>query len=261
MSSAPSLFSGGAPPEFPPVSSLASSSSLAPVGDLADFQARVLGLSAEYQALGRWFVASGGSNFRSYLASYCPHLYSDFSADFASGSSRFLAAMSSSASLPPPSSSSVPSSISSVSFSSQPPVAPVTVSSSLAPSAPPFGFPAPLLASLPSSTLSALTPVFPLSSVSSAPHLSLPDWCAVPGGAAVAPGLSAVPASLPVPPPPSAPSLFRPLVADPALSAQVPAAPLSSAFPSALWLRIWFWALLFLPLLIFPFLQLLLLPS
>ena len=101
---------------------------MAPAGDFADFQARVLGLSAEYQALGRWFVASGGSDFCAYLASYCPHLYSDFRADFASGSSRFLAALSSSALLPLP--SSVPSSVSSVSFSSLPPVAPAPVSPS-----------------------------------------------------------------------------------------------------------------------------------
>ena len=60
---------GGAPPEFPPVSSQtsssapsssSSSSSSAQIGDLAEFQAWVLGLSAEYQALGRWFVASMG---------------------------------------------------------------------------------------------------------------------------------------------------------------------------------------------------------
>ena len=162
MSSAP-LFSGGAPPGYPPVSSLAPSSS-ALVGDLADFQARMLGLSEEYQALGRWFVASGGSDFCAYLASYCPHIYSDFCADFASGCSCLLAALSSSASLPLASSS-----VSLVSISSQPPVASVPVSSLLAPSAPPFSFPAPLLTSLATSAPSALPPV------SSAPHFSLPD--------------------------------------------------------------------------------------
>ena len=56
-------------------------------------------------------MTSGGSDFRSYLASYCPHLYSDFRAHFASGSSRFLAALSS-ASLPLPSSSVPPSALS-----------------------------------------------------------------------------------------------------------------------------------------------------
>ena len=233
MSSAPSLSSGGAPPGYPPVSTLSSSSSSSsPVGDLADFHARMLGLSAEYQALGHLFVASRGLDFRSYLASYCPHLYSDFLADFASGSSRFLAALSSSASLPLPS-SSVPSSVSKLSLPSQPPVAPVPVSSSLAPSAPPFRFLAPLLTPLSSSAPSALPPVFWPPPVSSSPSLSLPDWCAVPGGSSVAPGLAAVPVSLPVPPPASVPSLFHPFAADLAPSVPVPAAPLSSAFPSA----------------------------
>ena len=219
VSSAPLLSSCG----FPPVSSSSWSSSM--VGDLADFQARVLGLSAEYQALGPWFVASRGSDFRSYLASHCPHLYSDFHADFASGSSRFLAALSSSALLPPLPSSIAPS-VSSVSLLSQAPVAPVTFSSSLAPSAPPLHFPAPSLPSLSSSAPSSLPPV-------SSSALSLPSWQAVPGGSGVAPGLGAVPVSLPVPPPVSAPSLFRPFAADPAPSVLVPAAPLPSAFPSA----------------------------
>ena len=116
---------------------------------------------------------------------------------------------------------------------SQPLVAPVPVSSSLAPSAPPFRFPAPLLPSLSSSAPSALPPVFRPPPVSSSPSLSLPDWRAVPGGSAVALGLTAVPVSLPVPPPTSAPPLFRPFAVDPAPSVPVPAAPLSSAFPSA----------------------------
>ena len=177
----------------------------------------------EYQALGRWFVTSGGSDFRSYLVSHCPHLYSDFRAGFASGSSRFLAALSSSASLPLPSSSVTPS-VSSLSPPSQPPVAPVPVSFSLAPSAPSFRFPAPLLPPLSSSAPSALPPVFRTPAVSSSSSsLSLPDWHAV------APGLAAVP----VPPPVLSPSLFRPFAADPAPSVLVPAAPLSSALPSA----------------------------
>ena len=65
----------------------------------------------------------------------------------------------------------------------------------------------------------------------SSPSLSLPDCCAVPGGASVAPGLATVPVSLPVPPPASATSLFCPFAADPVTSVTVPAAPLSSAFP------------------------------
>ena len=64
-SSASLLSSFEAPPGFPPVSFLSSSSlsSSSSVGDIADFQARVLGLSAEYQALGHWFVASHGFGF------------------------------------------------------------------------------------------------------------------------------------------------------------------------------------------------------
>ena len=129
-------------------------------------------------------MTSGGSDFRSYLVSHCPHLYSDFRAGFASGSSCFLAALSSSASLPLPSSSVTPS-VSSLSPPSQPPVAPVPVYFSLAPSAPSFRFPAPLLPPLSSSAPSAL-PVFrtPVLSSSSS-SLSLPDWHAVPGVAAV----------------------------------------------------------------------------
>ena len=49
----------------------------------------------------------------------------------------------------------------------------------------------------------------------------------------VAPGLVAVLFLLPVPPPVSVPSLFCPFAADPAPSVPVPAAPLSSALPSA----------------------------
>ena len=183
----------------------------------------------------------------------CPHLYSDFRVDFASDSSRFLAAVSCSASLPLPS-SSVPS-VSSLSLPSQPPVAPVPVSSSLAPSAPPLRFPAPLLPPFTSSTPSALPPV--LSSAS----LSLPDWRAVQGGAAIALGLAAVPVSLPVPPPVSAPSIFRPFAADPAPSVPVPAAPLSSTLPSAPLALDFFRVLLSLLPHLLLFLRLLLLPS
>ena len=91
LSSAPGCFAG-----------FSSVSSSAPSGDFASYQARVLGLSDEYQALGRWYVASGGSNFPAYLSSHFPHLYSDFRLDFSSGSSCFLAALASSSSLPPP---------------------------------------------------------------------------------------------------------------------------------------------------------------
>ena len=80
---------------LPPVSS----SSSAPSLDFAAYQAQVLDLSAEYQAFGRWYFASGGKNFPAYLSSHFPHLYSDFRLDFSSGSSRFLSAL---ASAPPP---------------------------------------------------------------------------------------------------------------------------------------------------------------
>ena len=227
MSFAPSLSSLGAPLGFPPVSSLSSSSfsSSSGVGDLADFQARVLGLSAEYQALGRWFVASGGSDFRSYLAPHCPHLYSDFRADFASGSSRFLAALTPSASLPP---SSVATSVSSVSLPPQAPVAPVPFSSSLVPSAPPPRFLAPSLTPLFSAGSSSLAPGLRAPPVSSSSSSSLSSWQTVPGGSGVALGFGVVPVSLPV----SAP-LFHPFAADPAPSVPVPAATLPSAFPSS----------------------------
>ena len=210
-----------------PSSSFSSSSSSAPVGGFAEFHARVLGLSAEYQALGRWFVALGGSDFRAYLASYCPHLYADFRADFASGSSCFLSALASSSSLPLPSSTVSPP-VSSTPFSSLPPVAPVPVpsSASLFPSAPPVRFPAPSLTSLPSSAPSSLPPALARSSLSAAPGFSLLVGAAL--------GWSAAPVSLSdPPPPPSVPSFFRPFATDPAPSAQAPSAPFSSTLPSA----------------------------
>ena len=70
------------------------------MGDFASCQARVLGLSDEYQALGRWYFASGGSDFPAYFSAYFPHLYSDFRLDFSTGSSCFLSALASA--LPPP---------------------------------------------------------------------------------------------------------------------------------------------------------------
>ena len=87
------------------------SSSSYPVGDFASYQGRVLGLSDEYQALGRWYFASGGADFPAFLLAHFPHLYSDFRLDFSFGSSRFLLALSS-APTPPVSgpSASLPSS-------------------------------------------------------------------------------------------------------------------------------------------------------
>ena len=54
----------------------------------------MLGLSAEYQDLGRWYFASGGKDFLAYLSAHFPHLYADYRLDF-SVSSRFLSALSS----------------------------------------------------------------------------------------------------------------------------------------------------------------------
>ena len=51
-------------------------------------------------------MASGGDDFPSYLSAQFPHLAQDFRVDFSSGSSRFLAALASSNSIPTPSSSS-----------------------------------------------------------------------------------------------------------------------------------------------------------
>ena len=87
---------------LPPVSSSPSS----PLLDFVSYQARVLGLSDEYQALGRWYFASRGADFPAYPSAHFPHLYSDFRLDFSSESSCFLSTLASAS--PPP--ESVPSS-------------------------------------------------------------------------------------------------------------------------------------------------------
>ena len=203
MSFAPLLSSLEAPPGFPPVSSLSSSSLSSTVGDFADFQARVLGLSAEYQALGRWFVASGGSDFLSYLLLTVLTILASILIfvltlllDLIAFWLLFLPLLRS-----PPPPSSVGPTVSSLSLPTQAPVAPVPFSSSLDPSAPPPRFPAPSLASLFSSVPSSIPLVLRAPPVSSSFSLSLPSWQAVLGGSGVALGLGAVPVSLPVPPP------------------------------------------------------------
>ena len=233
----------------PAVSSVSVSS---PPGDFASFQALVLGLSDEYQALGHWFFASGGSNFPSYLSAHSPHLYSDFRLDFASGSSRFLTALASSPP-PPPSSSTLSSSApSSALFSSR----------VLPPSAP--SLPHLPVSSLPPATSSSLpffwrplAPVAPcasffpsasplsssVASVVSAPPsfpFSLGDcrsWA--PGRSLRVPGTSGVAAAPAVPgrseAPVSTPSLFRPFTLDPSPSSSsvpVSSAPLPPGFSS-----------------------------
>ena len=114
-------------------SSYFSSSSL----DFASYQASVLGLSLDYQYLARWYFQSGGSDFRAYLSAFYPHLSSDASRDFASGSSVFFSALHSVASsvpLPPLSSAALPLPSSSPAVPSFQPTAPL-------PSAPPFSAP------------------------------------------------------------------------------------------------------------------------
>ena len=70
--------------------------------DFAAYQAQVLGLSREYQALGRWYFGSGGTDFFAHLSAFYPHLSADASRDFSSGSSLFLCALRSLASSPCP---------------------------------------------------------------------------------------------------------------------------------------------------------------
>ena len=189
-----------------------------------------MGLSSEYQALARWFATSGGGNFPAYLSAHFPHLYSDYRLNFSSGSSRFLAALSSAppplapvSSASPPVSSIRPSAplfaapVSLSSFSSfagsaassslglsLPPVAPVSSQSQL----PPHPV-APV--SLPPSDPSALPFPFGASRLlSGAP--GLPQGASLPG----VPDCSGVARSSAVPRRPSAPPLFRPfaLVSD-----------------------------------------------
>ena len=50
-------------------------------------------MSQDYQSLARWYCLSGGSDFRAYLSAFYPHLSSDASRDFSSGSSVFLSAL------------------------------------------------------------------------------------------------------------------------------------------------------------------------
>ena len=112
---------------------VSSSSSL----DFALYQASVLGLSQDYQYLARWYFQSGGSDFRAYLSAFYPHLSSDASCDFASGSSVFFWALhnvASSVPLPPLSLAALPLPSSSTAVTSSQPVAPL-------PSAPPFSAP------------------------------------------------------------------------------------------------------------------------
>ena len=84
LASTPSGVSVSAPLVSSSFSSASSSSSFL---DFTAYQASVLGLSAEYQTLARWYFKSGGSDFLSYLSAFYPHLSADASRDFSSGSS------------------------------------------------------------------------------------------------------------------------------------------------------------------------------
>ena len=196
-------------------------------GDFAEYQARVLRLSAEYRVL---VCGVGGSDFPAYLPAHCPHLYSDFCLDFSSGSSRFLAALTSSASLPPPSSTapSLPSS----SRSPFPSAAPAFSSALLAPSARPSPSFAPSFPSAPLSVLSLAPHSVRCPPVSSSASQPFRAWSAVPGGSGVVSVVGSVAASFPVSPPVSAPSLFRPFAVD-SSSMPVSLAPLPSFSSSA----------------------------
>ena len=224
---------------LPPVSS----SSSAPSLDFASYQVRVLGLSDEYQALGRWYFASGGTDFPAYLSSHFPHLYSDFCLDFSSGSSRFLSAL---ASAPPPpvpvpSSSPLPRSL------------PFSLPRSSAPSSSTFPLSSSSFTSLafPFSVRLGSSPPTPLApshshppgfypSVSSSPFPVRPSAALHAGvslGVPVSAGVGvAARFAVPDAPPVSAPSFFHPFASDPsALSgySTPPPAPLaaSSDFP------------------------------
>ena len=225
--SSSALLSAPAAPLFSSLPALGVSSSLAqpppplpssssPSLDFASYQASVLGLSVDYQSLTRWYFVSGDSEIRAYLSAFYPHLSSDASRDFFSGSSVFfstLRAVASSVPLPTVSSAAPPLP-SLASFSSTRPPAPL-------PLAPPVSAPS-------------------VASVSSVP---LPQVSALGGGLyalASAPGflttpsvgapLSASSALLPVPSsavPPSSLSLSQPrgVSVRPPPSSLLPSAP------------------------------------
>ena len=108
----------------------------------------MLGFSQDYQSLARWYFLCGGSDFRAYLSAFYPHLSSDASRDFSSGSSVFfsaLRAVASSVPLPPMSSAAPPLPLVAPTVSSSRPPAPLLP-------APPFSAPSsvPVPSSLPS---------------------------------------------------------------------------------------------------------------
>ena len=178
---------------FPPVLSASSASSSFPPMDFASYQASMLGLSQDYQSLARWYSLSRGSDFRAYLSAFYPHLSSDASRDFSSGSSVFFSAMRAVASsVPLPTVSSAPPPFPSVAqasssqASAHPPL-PAPVSAPSGGPVPPLSLPPvsqsggglyavgapqvspPAPQSVPSSSFSAASPVL------SVPHLVVPQ--------------------------------------------------------------------------------------
>ena len=175
----------------PPVLSASSASSSFPPMDFASYQASMLSLSQDYQSLARWYSLSGGSDFRAYLSAFYPHLSSDASRDFSSGSSVFFSALRAVASsVPLPAVSSAPPPLPSVaqassSQASAPPPLPAPVSAPSGGPVPPFSLPpvsqsggglyavgapqAPQSVPSSSSSFSAASPVL------SVPHLVMPQ--------------------------------------------------------------------------------------
>ena len=107
----------------------------------------MLGLSQGYQSLARWYSLSGGSDFWAYLSAFYPHLSSDASHDFSSGSSVFFSALRAVASsVPLPAVSSAPPPLPSVaqassSQASAPPPLPAPVSAPSGGPVPPLSLP------------------------------------------------------------------------------------------------------------------------
>ena len=101
--------SSGVPSSVSPVPPFSSASSASSFLDFAVYQASVLGVSGGYQALARWYLGSGGSDFLPYLSAFYPHLSADASRDFSSGSPIFLSALRSLASSPRLPSAAAPS--------------------------------------------------------------------------------------------------------------------------------------------------------
>ena len=157
----------------------------------------MLGLSQDYQSLAHWYFLSGGSDFRAYLSAFYPHLSSDASRDFSSGSSIFFSAL-----------RAVASSV------------PLPAMSS---GAPPLPSAAPASSSRSPATLFQAPP-FSAPSAVSAPH-SLSSQASLLGGGLYALGSAPVVA----PAPPGVLSLSAPSAL---LSVPPPAVPPSSVSPS-----------------------------